>query len=75
MKPNDKQKAVARLVELQGKFWQNTNDINSPTHYCDLEAEIQSLELEGVITPLEAVVLEDHIADVFRIIQNMGDGR
>lgn len=37
MKPTKTQKIVIDAVINQLKFWRDTNDINSPTHYCDMD--------------------------------------
>jgi hypothetical protein len=39
MKPNKLQKDVCELIKRQAQFWINTNDINSPTHFCDTAKE------------------------------------
>ena len=40
MKPTEKQKRLILLIEDQLSFWKNTNDINSPTHFCDIDEDI-----------------------------------
>lgn len=40
MKPTKLQKKICDLIISQATFWKVTNDINSPTHYCDIEEEI-----------------------------------
>ena len=45
MKTTDKQKQICDLVIQQANFWKSTNDINSPTHYCDISESVKSLEL------------------------------
>lgn len=44
MKPNTLQKKVARMIQAQASFWEGTNDIKSPTHYSDLDADIDNIE-------------------------------
>jgi len=44
MKPNKNQIALCQLVELNSKYWMNTNDISSPTHGGDLFESIQSVQ-------------------------------
>lgn len=48
MKPTEKQQAVAAFIEAQASFWQHTNDINSPTHFSDIDGEVAMVELTGV---------------------------
>lgn len=42
-KINDKQKAVIKFFQKQLSFWENTNDIDSLTHYSDIGEEIYCL--------------------------------
>lgn len=44
MKPNTLQKKVARMIQSQASFWEVTNDIKSPTHYSDLDVDIDNIE-------------------------------
>ena len=46
MKPNEQQKMICGLIKSQASFWMNTNDIDSPTHLCDIDEEVANLELE-----------------------------
>jgi len=46
MKPNEQQKKICGLIKSQASFWMNTNDIDSPTHLCDIDEEVANLELE-----------------------------
>lgn len=41
----DKQKQICDLVIQQANFWKSSDDINSPTHYCDNSESVRSLEL------------------------------
>ena len=44
MKPNEQQILICDLIKYQASFWQSTNDIHSPTHYPDIETEIDNIE-------------------------------
>lgn len=44
-KATDKQKQICDLVIQQASFWKSSNDIDSPTHYCDNSESVISLEL------------------------------
>ena len=46
MKPSKQQKEICELVKSQASFWMNSNDIDSPTHFCDIDEEVANLELE-----------------------------
>jgi len=44
-KATDKQKQICDLIIEQANFWKSSNDINSPTHYCDNFESVISLDL------------------------------
>lgn len=44
MKPSEKQKKICELIKSQASFWMNTNDIYSPTHYNDIEEEVDNID-------------------------------
>lgn len=44
MKPTQLQKKICELVKSQASFWINTNDIDSPTHYCDMWEELNDID-------------------------------
>ena len=44
MKATDKQKRLCDLVIKQASFWKSSNDIDSPTLYCDNYESVRSLE-------------------------------
>ncbi len=45
MKISEKQKEICKFIEKQAKYWTNTNDIDSPTHWSDMEDEIKKLDM------------------------------
>ena len=44
MKPTKLQKKICELIKSQASFWMNTNDINSPTHYNDIEEGVEDID-------------------------------
>ena len=70
MKPTEKQKAVAKVVEQQGQFWQSTNDINSPTHYGDIQESLFTLSVENIITDEEEKLLDEKLGELYTLIKN-----
>ena len=52
MKPTKTQKAVIDAIIEQLNFWRGTNDINSPTHYCDMD-ECYKASLEDCLSEKE----------------------
>jgi hypothetical protein len=70
MKPTPRQKYLIEVVENQASFWMNTNDIDSPTHYSDMEEEVSKLEWDGDhLTKEDAKKFEDLIGDLFDFIK------
>lgn len=43
-KINEKQRAVIKFFLKQLSFWENTNDIDSFTHYSDISEELRNLD-------------------------------
>jgi hypothetical protein len=71
MKPSDKQKELAKLIQSQAGFWLNTNDINSPTHEGDVGEEVRLLTLNDTITDNQVKVLEAKILDLYYFIRDI----
>lgn len=44
MKPTKLQKKICELIKSQASFWMTTNDINSPTHYNDIEESLYDMD-------------------------------
>ena len=44
MKATEKQKRVIEFFRTQLNYWENTNDINSPTHEGDIREELNKLD-------------------------------
>lgn len=63
MKPNEKQIAVINSVISIIRTWKNTNDINSPTHFSDIDEFINSDLLE--------VIAEDSIDEIGQSLTNI----
>jgi hypothetical protein len=72
MKPTKLQIDIAKLVENQAKFWQSTNDINSPTHYGDIEVDLDDLALDHPeLTEEQLRELGDSIRDLYFVIKTI----
>jgi hypothetical protein len=69
MKANDKQKAICDLIISQANFWKSTNDITSPTHYCDIEESINILILDEIIDEREVSLLTEQLITLLSIIK------
>ena len=59
MKPNKKQKEICELIKSQASFWMSSNDIDSPTHLCDIDEEVGELGLELDMETELVVALKD----------------
>lgn len=70
MKPTPRQKQLIEEVQNQASFWMNTNDIDSPTHYCDMEEEVSKLEMDDLLSKEEAKKFEDLLGDLFDFIKS-----
>ena len=46
MKPTELQKKIIDICITELRCWRNTNDITSPTHYSDAEAELYKLDYD-----------------------------
>lgn len=69
MKPTPRQKLLIEEVQNQASFWMMTNDIDSPTHYGDMEQEISKLEWDDHLTKADAKKFEDLLGDLFDFIK------
>lgn len=70
MKPTDKQIAMARVIQEQGIFWEKTNDINSPTHFTDIEEEVMvRLEMEDLLNDDEANELIELLSNLCSFVK------
>jgi hypothetical protein len=70
MKPTERQKAIARVIQEQGIFWEKTNDINSPTHFTDIDEEVMArLEMEDLLNDDEAEELKNLLGDLCSFVK------
>lgn len=70
MKPTELQINIAKVVEEQANFWQNTNNINSPTHLCDIEKSI-TRDLLHDLDKDTRYKLYRKIEDLYHFIKNI----
>lgn len=69
MKATARQKLLIEEINNQAHFWANSNDIDSPTHYCDIEEECLKLEEDASLTKEERVKFEDLLCDLYDFIK------
>ena len=67
MKPSQKQKDLIIAISNEIAGWENTNDIDSPSHWNLIEEFCESLELD---IPIESV-LKNAIDDIMTIIKTI----
>jgi hypothetical protein len=70
MKPTKTQKTVIDAIIDQLKFWRDTNDINSPTHYSDMD-ECYWSDLEDCLSEEEIEELKAETCNLFQFIKNL----
>lgn len=69
MKATPRQKTIIQEVENQITFWRNTNDLDSPTHYCDIEEEARKLEDDASLTEEQRIRFENIMGDLLDFIK------
>lgn len=69
MKATPRQKLLLQEVENQITYWRNTNDLDSPTHYGDIEEEARKLEEDAELTKKDRIKFENIIADMLDFIK------
>ena len=66
MKPTETQKTVCEALIKQLQFWRDTNDIDSPTHYTDMDAL-----LNDCLSETEIEELTSETCNLFQFIKNL----
>lgn len=64
-KLNKNQIALIRYIEDEIKFWENTNDIKSPTHYSDIDEMLVNTNLN----PEDSEQVSDAMKTIFSILK------
>ena len=72
MKPNRSQLKVIEAIKLTVFFWEGTNDINSPTHECDID-ETLFAECEDVLNDGQRYRLSKTLIKALNIIRELND--
>ena len=70
MKPTKTQKEVIDAVINQLYFWKVTDDLDSPTHYCDME-EYYKVALKDGLSEKEIKELKTETCNLFQFIKNL----
>ena len=69
MKPTETQRAVCETLIKQLEFWQYTNDINSPTHYTDMDEQFALLS--DCLSESEIEELTSETCNLFQFIKHL----
>jgi hypothetical protein len=64
---NEKQKRIIEFIRNRIDAWENTNDISSPTHICEIEA--LEIGLTDVLREIELLELDDIIQEMYFFIR------
>ena len=67
-KPNEMQKRVCEAIIREVSWWRDTNDINSPSHYGNLEGCLNA-DLDEVITEFDLSVLKAKMANLLDFVK------
>lgn len=70
MKSTDTQKAVCNALIDQLEFWRDTNDIDSPTHTCDID-ECYSRNLEECLSESELEKFRDMTYNLLGFVREL----
>jgi len=69
MKATPRQKLLIEEMYNQAHFWMNSNDIDSPTHYGDIEEECLKLEDDASLTKEDRLKFEELLGDLLDFIK------
>ena len=59
------------MCHTQLSWWANSNDINSPTHSCDIEGEINNFVIDDKITEPKAQELSSALQRLLHTIKGI----
>ena len=69
---NKNQKKIIAEIGFILRGWTVTNDIDSPTHYGDIDENLMAhLLTEDVITEDETLILSGAIKKIFQVVQTV----
>lgn len=71
MKPTKLQQEVAKLIADEVMFWYHSNDIESPSHSCEIDSSVDNLELWNDMSIENITRLKDTLTDLYWIIRNI----
>ncbi len=72
MKPNNGQIKIIESIRSTLSFWENTNDIDSPTHECDIDETLYA-DCEETLNDSQRYRLSRTLIKVLNIIRELDD--
>lgn len=69
MKPTDRHKVLCELIKSQANYWIGTNDIDSPTHLCDIAESLNGIEW---LSEKDWYEMEDCLNQLYYTIRKIG---
>lgn len=71
MKASEKQIKVMEMCRGQLHFWMTSNDIQSPTHFCDNDEIVSNMTLFDGISELDEQKLRDQLNELLTVIRGI----
>lgn len=68
MKPTEKQMAICNAIITHIYWWRDTNDIDSPTHYTDMEDCLRA-DLDNVVNDGDRYIIQQKLKQIFEVIK------
>ena len=68
MRPSERQKAICDAIIREVQWWRDSNDINSPTHYSDLEDCLRA-DLDNVVNDGDRYIIQQKLKQIFEVIK------
>lgn len=70
MKPSEEQKQLISLISNEIAGWENTNDINSPSHWTLIE-EFCNYEVDALLYDTQRKRLNNALDEIMGVIKSM----
>lgn len=70
MKATDRQKDIIKVAELQAQFWNDSNDLDSPTHLCDIDEMVSNLSFDNILSDEDSKELSEILQNLYFFIRN-----
>jgi hypothetical protein len=71
MKPTELQQEVAKLIADEARFWYHSNDIESPSHSCEIDLSVDNLGLWNNLPKEQIHQLKYMLNDLYWFIRDL----